>query len=79
VSVTPTGKRRLRLHFDKKLFGSRKPMLVLQMEFSGYESQHCGGGYIDNYPVKYWRDACIEDLDIGETENWEEPNGSVTA
>ncbi len=79
MSVTPTGKRRLRLHFDKGWFCSRwkKPILVLQIEVSGYESQYVCG-YIDHIPVRFWRDARIEDMPTGDVNNWEDDNGTAS-
>ena len=55
---TPTGRRRYRIQRGGWF---RSDKLVLQVEVAGYETDYCGG-FIDRYPVRYWRDAEIEDL-----------------
>lgn len=54
-----TGKTRYRIL--KQRF--RNPVLVLQVEESGYEI-FCTAGHIDGHDVTRWRDARVEDLSL---------------
>lgn len=58
MSVSLTGNRRYRVAAGGWF---RSPTVVLQVEVAGYSTDYLGG-YIDHYPVRYWRDAEIVDL-----------------
>lgn len=52
---------RTRYRHAKPMFG--RPLLVLQVEETGYEFDHAGG-YIDSRAVTRWRDATLEDVQV---------------
>ena len=63
MTHTLTGNRRYRLMKGRGWFG--QDVLVLQVEVEGYEAENCGS-FIDSYPVRYFRDARVEDLTLEE-------------
>lgn len=64
MSVSLTGRRRYRV---ARSGWCRSATLVLQVEVAGY-TVDCIGGYIDHIPVRFWRDANIQDLSVHEAQ-----------